>query len=66
MLLRGSETSAPFHTFERCRARENATPKCLIYGGLFGGPDRDRTDNLFHAMRAHKSTLREKSKTAES
>jgi hypothetical protein len=22
----------------------------LIWGGLFGGPDRDRTDDLFHAM----------------
>jgi hypothetical protein len=23
---------------------------CLIYGGLFGGPDRDRTDDLFRAI----------------
>ena len=50
MLLRRPETSAPFHTFERCRARDNATPMCLIYGGLFGGPDRDRTDDLFRAI----------------
>lgn len=35
---------------------------CLIYKGLFGGPDRDRTDDLFHAMEArsqlrHRPTL---------
>ena len=57
MLLRGSENSAPFHTFEQCRAKDSATPKCLIYGELFGGPDRDRTDDLFHAMEA-RSQLR--------
>ncbi len=29
----------------------------LISKGLFGGPDRDRTDDLFHAMEA-RSQLR--------
>jgi hypothetical protein len=29
----------------------------LIVKGLFGGPDRDRTDDLFHAMEA-RSQLR--------
>ncbi len=34
-----------------------------IFGWLFGGPDRDRTDDLFHAMEArsqlrHRPTLR--------
>jgi hypothetical protein len=50
MLLRGSESSAPFHTFEQCRARDIAARKYLICGELFGGPDRDRTDDLFHAI----------------
>ena len=63
MLPRGSDNLAPFHTFEQCRARDNATPKYLIYGGLIGGPDRDRTDDLFHAMEArsqlrHRPTFR--------
>ena len=36
----------------------------LICKGLFGGPDRDRTDDLFHAMEArsqlrHRPTLGE-------
>ena len=30
---------------------------CFILKGLFGGPDRDRTDDLFHAMEA-RSQLR--------
>jgi hypothetical protein len=50
MLLRGSESSAPFHTFEQRRARDIAARKYLICGELFGGPDRDRTDDLFHAI----------------
>ena len=58
MLLRGSESSAPFHTFEQCRARDNAARKCLICGELFGGPDRDRTDDLFHAMESQTANNR--------
>jgi hypothetical protein len=27
----------------------------LICNGLFGGPDRDRTDDLFHAMKRPKT-----------
>ena len=30
--------------------------KCLIVNGLFGGPGRDRTDDLFHAMEARSQT----------
>ncbi len=50
MLIRGSESSAPFHTFEQSQATDNATHKYLNLGDLFGGPDRDRTDDLFHAI----------------
>jgi hypothetical protein len=37
--------------------------KPLMWRGLIGGPDRDRTDDLFHAMEArsqlrHRPTLR--------
>ena len=28
----------------------SASDICLILKGLFGGPDRDRTDDLFHAI----------------
>ena len=41
---------------------ERLFAKSLIWRGLFGGPDRDRTDDLFHAMEArsqlrHRPTL---------
>ena len=37
--------------------RLRASAKWFIYKGLVGGPDRDRTDDLFHAMEA-RSQLR--------
>ncbi len=39
------------------RREFSASGICLIYMGLLGGPDRDRTDDLFHAMEA-RSQLR--------
>jgi hypothetical protein len=57
MLFCGSENSAPFHTLEQFRASDSAARKYLICRELFGGPDRDRTDDLFHAMEA-RSQLR--------
>jgi hypothetical protein len=53
MLFNGSKISVPFHTFEQSRTRDNAAHNYLILDGLFGGPDRDRTDDLFHAMTQH-------------
>jgi hypothetical protein len=32
------------------RRLERHLAKLFICKGLFGGPDRDRTDDLFHAM----------------
>jgi hypothetical protein len=45
------------------RRPERHVGKLFICGRLFGGPDRDRTDDLFHAMEArsqlrHRPTLR--------
>src|SRR5579862_9246859 len=42
----------------------SASGICLICKGLFGGPDRDRTDDLFHAMEA-RSQLRHRPTVAE-
>src|ERR1700677_2654624 len=46
--------------------RPTAPCSYLICKGLIGGPDRDRTDDLFHAMEArsqlrHRPTLRKDS-----
>ena len=45
------QNSAPFHTFAQCLAPDNTAHNYLILLGLFGGPGRDRTDDLFHAIR---------------
>ena len=49
--------SAPFRTPEHISGTQSDFYSYLIFKGLFGGPDRDRTDDLFHAMEA-RSQLR--------
>lgn len=44
------QNSAPFHTFTHCLATDNAAHNLLILVGFIGGPGRDRTDDLFHAI----------------
>ena len=39
------------------RGRQLGFANLLICKGLFGGPDRDRTDDLFHAMECFKSQI---------
>jgi hypothetical protein len=49
---RGSvKISAPFRTLGHAERELADVGKPLLRHGLFGGPDRDRTDDLFHAIR---------------
>jgi hypothetical protein len=48
---------ALFCTRDSVSLRRDWRFSSLIQQKLFGGPDRDRTDDLFHAMRVQKSKL---------
>jgi hypothetical protein len=39
-----------FSTYQHLCGRLPRGVQAMIYKGLIGGPDRDRTDDLFHAM----------------
>jgi hypothetical protein len=52
--LEVEKTSAPFRTLGEA-ARKMAMPQTYVKKGFNGGPDRDRTDDLFHAMEMPKS-----------
>jgi hypothetical protein len=47
--LEVEKTSAPFRTLGEA-ARKMAMPQTYVKKGFNGGPDRDRTDDLFHAI----------------
>jgi hypothetical protein len=51
---RGFEGSAPFSTFASLKRRGPGL-EAIHFDGFVGGPDRDRTDDLFHAMEMSKS-----------
>jgi glutaredoxin-related protein len=52
-----------FNTLQRI-ASQTAVPQVYVRKGFVGGPDRDRTDDLFHAMEA-RSQLRHRPTLAE-
>src|SRR5260370_17553079 len=61
----GIKGSAPFSTFAPLK-RRGLGVEVVHLDGVVGGPDRDRTDDLFHAMEArsqlrHRPTLRKDS-----
>jgi hypothetical protein len=57
MLPVDMKKSAPFRTLGHGEGKISDAAKYLLAKELFGGPDRDRTDDLFHAMEA-RSQLR--------
>jgi len=54
--LEVQKISAPFRTLGRVHEKMEM-PQAYVSQGFIGGPDRDRTDDLFHAMEA-RSQLR--------
>jgi hypothetical protein len=59
MLLptRREKPSAPVSTYKSSQGERRPCAKSLIMRGLFGGPDRDRTDDLFHAITTNACNL---------
>jgi hypothetical protein len=48
--VRDDAESKPIETMNQGNPTGESARSSLIFGVLIGGPDRDRTDDLFHTM----------------